>query len=230
MSLFEAIIQPFTPLSCLVCSAEGELLCFTCQTTACPPMTSRCYRCRQRLTDEANQSLCNNCRTYSPLENVWAGTFYGGVAKLLVHKLKFERLSSVSRSMTAVMNSRLPFLSSDLIIVPVPTATKRVRQRGYDQARLLARQLAKLQHCSYQRLLGRLGQTRQVGAQRQQRLEQLQSVFYLYKQAGPKRRLPRRVLLVDDILTTGASLESAARVLKQAGIQHVDAAVFAQKV
>lgn len=230
MSLFEAIIQPFTPLSCLVCGAEGELLCLTCQITACPPMTSRCYHCRQRVTDGVNQSLCSNCRPNSPLDNMWAGTFYDGVAKQLVYKLKFERLSSASRSMTAVIHRRLPDLPRDLIIVPVPTATKRVRQRGYDQARLLARQLAKLQHLRYQRLLGRLRQTRQVGAQRQQRLEQLQSVFYLYKQAGPKRRLPRRVLLIDDILTTGASLESAARVLKQAGVQHVDAAVFAQKV
>ncbi len=229
MSVFEAIIRPFTPLSCLVCCTEGVLLCSTCQNTACPPMASRCYRCRQRVISQASQPLCDGCRTQSPLDNVWAGTFYGGLAKQLVHKLKFERLSAASQPMSAVIHHRLPVLPGNLVIVPVPTATKRVRQRGYDQARLLARQVARLQQCKYRRLLGRLGQSRQVGAQRQQRLEQLQSVFYVTKSL-PKRRPPRRVLLVDDILTTGASLESAATVLKQAGIQHIDAAVFAQKV
>jgi ComF family protein len=111
------------------------------------------------------------------------------------------------------------------VVTHVPTATSRVRRRGYDQAELLARQLAQDLKLPYASLLIRDGQSRQVGATRQARLAQLTHAFRIPK------HFPQNVsiLLVDDVVTTGATIETAARILRAAGAKSVSAAVFAQK-
>lgn len=107
----------------------------------------------------------------------------------------------------------------------LPTATSRVRQRGYDHARLIARDFASRRQLPCQSLLVRHGQQRQVGAARTIRLQQAEQ-FYSAKIVRP---MPSRVLLIDDVVTTGASISAAAKCLKRAGVKHVDAAIFAQK-
>jgi ComF family protein len=124
------------------------------------------------------------------------------------------------------MAESVPYLTEETIIVPVPTATLRVRLRGYDHAWLLAKNLGKYLDRPSQRLLSRYGHTRQVGAGRAKRQEQLSGAFY---PRNPKAIKGARVLLVDDILTTGATIEECARTLKKAGAKRVDAIVFAQK-
>jgi ComF family protein len=111
------------------------------------------------------------------------------------------------------------------VIVPVPTSTKRVRQRGYDQAVLLARRIAREINGSYVGTLERHGQQQQRNASRAQRLKQLQDAFVI---SHPDRIRGKHVVLVDDVVTTGATLEAAAHALKAAGAGRVSAVVFAQ--
>lgn len=75
-------------------------------------------------------------------------------------------------------------------------------------------------------LLSRLGQTRQVGSKREQRLTQLSDAFRALR---PDVIRNAQILLVDDVVTTGGTLEAAANVLRQAGASRIDAVVFAQK-
>ena len=107
----------------------------------------------------------------------------------------------------------------------VPTAHGRVRVRGYDQARLLAKALARRRGWQYQALLSRTGSGRQVGSTRQQRFTQLETAFKL---DSSRKAIEGHILLVDDVLTTGASVEAASSVLKSAGAKTIDVAVFAQ--
>jgi ComF family protein len=115
--------------------------------------------------------------------------------------------------------------SENVVIVHVPTASSRVRRRGYDQARLLARAISKHTGLPHRPLLTRMGQHHQVGARREQRVTQLASAFRV---SNPKPVDGNHIILIDDVLTTGATLEAAARALKAAGAKRVDGLVFAQ--
>jgi ComF family protein len=128
--------------------------------------------------------------------------------------------------MAQYMSETLPSFDKSVFIVHVPTATARIRQRGYDQAELIAKNLARTRKLKYSPVLARLGQTRQVGAKRSSRLKQMQNAFYARK---PQLIKGSHIILVDDVTTTGATLEAAARVLKLAGAKTVAAITFAQK-
>lgn len=182
-------------------------------------MPSRCYRCR-RLTVE--YATCRSCT--SRLRKVWVATEYTGVAKELLYVLKFGRARAGATPIARHITSVLPDLPKDTLVTYVPTDTRRIRQRGYDQAELIAREIARLKGLGCRRLLTRTTHTRQVGATRAVRLKQLETAFLT------TRHIPAHILLVDDVVTTGATLEAIAAVLRQAGARHVDAVVFAQKM
>jgi ComF family protein len=168
------------------------------------------------------------------LFQVQVATSYEGLAKELVRKLKFSGAQAVVRPMVvSIVRLTTDTLSSltvtrpllTVIVVPVPTATSRQRRRGYDQATLLARALARRQGLAHVPCLRRLGRAHQVGAGRSQRLVQLAGAFVV---ARPERIRGKHVVLVDDVITTGATFEAAARVLRQAGAARVSAIAFAR--
>jgi ComF family protein len=154
---------------------------------------------------------------------VRVGTIYDGSLKELVWRLKFHGARSACKVMAERLAPLLP--ESGLYLVPVPTATSRVRRRGYDQAKLLARELSKLSGLPYLDCLARTGQAHQVGASRTVRLQQLAKAYRIKK---PTLIVDADLLLVDDVVTTGATLEAATRVLRAGGARHVDAIVYAQ--
>jgi ComF family protein len=117
-------------------------------------------------------------------------------------------------------------LHTGTLIVPIPTAISRIRQRGYDQTVLLARALSRQGHLLRADVLVRVSRSRQVGANRQKRLAQLRNSFIV---SGNELVRKADILLIDDVVTTGATLETAATVLKKAGAKSVSAVVFAQK-
>jgi competence protein ComFC len=170
--------------------------------------------------------VCTSCRKQTALKYVWVANEYDGLPKQLVYQLKFQNAKAAVAPMVRMMDETLPFLPADTIIVHVPTATARYRQRGYDQAELLAKQLAKQRGLPHATLLARIGQSRQVGATRSERLKQLQGN---YRPVKPYLIAGAHILLVDDILTTGSTLEAVARTLNEAGAKRVDAITFAQK-
>lgn len=220
--MFEKLIAVLAPHSCIVCSDEGSILCLLCANDTITPVPSRCYRCFAITADSA---VCVKCRPNTALRHVWVRTDYANIARELVYRLKFDRAQAAAKEIARMLDEAIPYLPADTIITYIPTASGRVRVRGYDQSKLIAAYLARQRGLPCRSLLIRLGQTRQVRSKRAQRIAQAQ---YNY-QAKAQFVLPKTVLLIDDITTTGASLEAAARILKQSGIKHVNAAVFAQK-
>jgi ComF family protein len=223
MFLLERLISSVAPHRCIKCGGEGSVLCAWCLPDSMPPLPSRCYNCRA-ITD--NSRVCTKCRPTSRLGHVWVRTSYEDNAKRLIHNFKFERVQDSASVIAQLMAEPVPYLDRSTIVTHVPTATTRVRQRGYDHAKLIAKELAQGLGLPYRPLLIRIGQTRQVGAKRSLRLQQLRDSFEI---VGSKSIHGAHILLVDDIITTGATLESAAVWLKKAGAKTVDAVVFAQK-
>jgi ComF family protein len=159
----------------------------------------------------------------------WAAAVadYDGRMKDIVHALKYDRRRSISPRLGALMRERGAALLADAdCVVPVPLHAWREYRRGFNQARDLAIHLGP----PVLPLLSRVRQTAsQIDLPRAQRLENVKAAFAL---AAPGSRLPVPgvVILVDDVSTTGATLESCARVLKAAGIREVRALTAARVV
>ena len=222
MQLLERIISVYAPLTCLGCGFEGAIICEAC-LAGLPPALSQCGHCNDatRLG-----RTCSKCRLQSHLVSVNAATPYEGLAKDLVWRLKFARAQAAADAMAAIMVSRYgSMVAPDVLIVPVPTATKRVRGRGYDQAVLIAKAFARRSGRRYTSLLIRRGTQEQIGASKTQRRAQLHGVFRV-KDVNVVRG--SRILLIDDVVTTGSTLETAAEILATAGARSVGALVFAQ--
>lgn len=198
-------------------------MCEWCLPDFAEPLPSRCYSCQAVTSDS---QVCHKCRKATSLKHVWIRAHYGGNAKQLIHDFKFEHKREAVEPIARLMSESLPFIAPDTIMTHVPTATKRVRQRGYDQSELIAGKLSKYLGLKHETLLMRTTQTRQVGAKREQRKEQMQKAFVF---TGKKNAKGAKVLLVDDLVTTGATLEAAARCLKAKGVKSVNAVIFAQK-
>lgn len=225
MNMIESVIALFAPHSCLSCGDEGQLLCRSCWPKLGSPLASCCYLCA-RTTDDF--TTCSSCKSISSLNSVRLRTKYQGIAKELVRRLKFERAKAAS---SIIADSMLELVidqksvNQEQILVPLPTASSRRRQRGYDHSQLIARRLASSLGVPYRPALTRLGQARQVGSKKIDRLSQMEGAFRIKFGAQVK---DKDVLLVDDVLTTGASLEAAASCLLNSGARRVDALVFAR--
>ena len=222
MSILDRIVSIYAPFCCVDCGVEGDrLFCEACIQNV-PEAPSSCYRCRVRTSQ---YEVCRSCRRQTPLRRVAAAFRYETAAKTLLQRSKYERARRGLTEIAALMHPRLPYFGPDIVLVPVPTATTRVRERGYDQAVVLARELSRLSGYPHRQVLIRLGQAHQVGASRAERLRHLDSAFRV---RHPEKIRGAHIVLIDDVCTTGATLESAARTLKQAGARKIDALVFAQ--
>ena len=159
MSIIDSLLSLVAPHQCLGCSREGSILCLACSSQL-SATTEYCYYC-QRPSKVG--LTCTECYRRAYLFQVRAATAYRGLAKELVRKLKFSGAQAAVKPMTVAITRLLreittasaatattpterPLVS---VIAPVPTVTVRQRRRGYDQACLLARALARRQGVGY---------------------------------------------------------------------------------
>ncbi len=220
MNVLERIISIYAPHSCVGCGVVGSILCTSCHDVL-PVPEPCCYRCK---APSLRGQTCLACRSETCLVSVNSATQYAAVAKNLVWSLKFDRAQAAADSIGRLLAERYSNnVTEDMLVVPIPTATSRVRKRGYDQAVLIAKSFARHTDCSYASLLVRHGSQEQIGASRRQRHDQLQGAFSVKGQAAIQGS---RIILIDDVLTTGATAEEAAKLLKSAGARAVGALTF----
>jgi ComF family protein len=195
-----------------------------------PPLCAGCGALAGQV-----EPLCPECRRrlrWLPREpvsigtlGVWAPLAYEEPARGVVRALKFKGATRAARTMAAQIAAGVPgeWLGDGRVLVPVPLHPARARRRGYNQALLLAEELGVRTGLAVENCLVRGGPAgTQVGRDRRQRLSGIAGSVAL---AGPA---PAAALLVDDVVTTGATLVACARVLREAGTTSVVAVGYAR--
>lgn len=214
------------PLRCVVCGeagAHGRDLCRACHA-ALPWQGPACPGC---ALPTPSGETCGGClQAASPLAGVQAVFDYAFPVDSLLPRLKFHHDFAAGRVLASCMVERLRGLPRPCAIVPIPLHRARLRRRGYDQALELARPLARaLQLPLHADLLQRRkATTAQSRLDADARQRNLQGAFSVTAGRTP----PAHVVLVDDVMTTGATLEAAALALHGAGVARVDAWVCAR--
>lgn len=165
-----------------------------------------------------------------PFERLRAVMLYDDLARRLVSSIKYaDRTDLVPSIASWMVVAGRELIQDATIIVPVPLHTSRLQYRRFNQAAELARTIGKLQNLSYKpELLNRHRATRQqVGLTEAERTRNVQSAFRVPLEKKIELK-GSRVLLVDDVYTTGATAKAATRALKRAGVASVDVLVFAK--
>jgi ComF family protein len=192
----------FFAAACPVCGARG---------------TALCGRCAAQLKPAPN---------FPPppgIDSLVAPLAYTGVGRELVARLKYHNARAVVPQLADAMAALVDREVVD-IVTWLPTTTARRRERGFDQARLLARAVARRLGRPCSSLLTRAPGAAQTGRPRRERLEG--PTFTAKGHGGPLAGT--RVLVVDDVVTTGATLVAAATTLRRAGVREVHAASAAR--
>jgi len=193
-------------------------LCAACGRS-CRPGGLLCTRCSRRLAEA--EALTGS----GPpgLDRVWSSAAHEGVARDLVAALKFRRLLPVADLIAERIEWLAPASLLSGTVVPVPTSPLRSMGRGFDPAGEIAAALAGQAGLELSPCLVRRSGGRQVGKRRAQRIGHPPRV-------RPRGEVPRSVLLVDDVLTTGATLSACARALRSAGAIRVAAITFTRRL
>jgi ComF family protein len=217
------------PPVCLICGLAGRdhLDCCAGCAADLPRLAARCRRCSLEMAREVE--LCGRCTTRLPaFGSAWSGFAYRGEIERLVQAFKFHRDLAAGRvlaSLLAVELARLGAARPDLL-VPVPLHHRRRLVRGFNQAELLCRDLGS--HFSglpwHSALYRRRATRAQSDLPADHRRGNVRGAFGF-------RSLPpgvAHVALVDDVMTTGSTLDECARVLRRAGVRRVDVWVVAR--
>lgn len=222
--LTEGALDLLFPPRCLGCDREGSYLCPDCVASApwlVPPFCPLC-------AEPGSERLCPRCMEATPvLEGVRAPFRMEGVAREAVHRLKYSNLRALALPMATPMADALSQTGwRPDWLVPVPLHPRRERERGYNQAYLLARGLHRLTGVPVARALLR---TRDMPSQAgtSSRAERIANVQGGFACAGDVAG--HRVALVDDVCTTGATLGACAVALKEAGASAVWGLAFARE-
>jgi ComF family protein len=182
-----------------------------------------CVQCRSPflsrfpLDDEGRCALCR--RGVRGFDAAYSFGFYQDELRQLIHLFKYGRVQTLSAPLGRLLARALPREQSFDLIVPLPLHWRKRWQRGFNQAELLARVIGRRTHVPVQMALRRVRNTpAQAGLTSAKRRLNVSGAFRTKKRAAIDGR---RVLLIDDVMTTGATSASCARALKRAGARHV---------
>jgi ComF family protein len=243
MNLFSKLIDLIYPPRCPICraflwNANLEIqnntfsLCQSCFSEFREIASPLCPVCsRPFVTDMGEDHLCENCLRKMPFyEAIRAPYVYEGTLMKAIHQFKYGAKGLLADSLGPLLAQFAKSLleeSDDYLTMPVPLHAKRLRERGFNQSLLLARHVARHLHTKLDFLcLKRVRYTQpQTGLKKEERRKNVRRAFQL---ENPEAVEGETILLIDDVATTGNTLNECARVLKRAGCKKVFCLVLAR--
>ena len=182
-----------------------------------------CVQCRAPFLSRFpldEQGRCGLCRRgVRGFDAAYSFGFYEAELRQLIHLFKYGRVCTLSRPLGKLLAQALPREQAFDVIIPMPLHWRKRWQRGFNQSQLLAREIGRRTHTPVQDALRRVRNTpAQAGLTSAKRRLNVSGAFQAKKGAAIDGR---RVLLIDDVMTTGATAASCARALQQAGARQV---------
>ena len=229
-----ALVYPPTCIACAGATGEPHTLCARCWASVRFIERPFCERLGTPFAMDLGTSLLSPAAIADPpvFGRARAVAHYDSTARALVQRLKYGDRLELARALGTMMARAGAELTREAdVIVPVPLHRWRLWRRRFNQAMALARVVGRASEVPCDPfLLARVKHTRsQVGLTKAQRQENLQGAFRVPDEAKPRLK-SKRVLVVDDVLTTGATANAASRALLRGGASAVDVLAFAQVV
>jgi ComF family protein len=229
-SIWAGLVDIIFPRNCMLCrtyhpATAHDPLCPRCREKLPLNKPPFCIRCSRHLNNISEESLCPSCRAkLPPFDEGWALLHYEGPTRELLHRFKFHNKTSVCRTFAALLHEfteRYALQFPDAVmVIPVPLHPTRLRERGYNQAALLAACAAReFKLPLRENILTRAHHTpRQSELSAKDRWTNIKGAFKIQNSSDI---VGRAVIVVDDILTTTATASEAAKTLKDAGASRV---------
>jgi ComF family protein len=219
-TIVDNVLEFVAPHLCSGCGKIGTLLCNNCKNDIIKNPLTTCISCGRA----DSEGICGT--HHLPYQNAWIVGPRQGTLKRLIGGYKFQNMKAGARHLAELLDARLPVFDLDTVLVPIPTAASHVRERGYDHILLMTQYLAELRGLSIERkLLGRRETTAQHELSRKERLIQASSAFITNGVA----REGVHYIVVDDVLTTGATILNATQLLRGVGATNLSVAVIARQ-
>ncbi len=224
------LFKQFFPPACPLCGHTfpndwTDVFCDSCLTGFRPLPAAHCPLCSLPFSGTSNSShLCGRCIKQPPAyTKVYAVGLYEHSLRQAIHQFKFNRKVGLDRPLGKLLDQIIDNDLSVDLVVPVPLHRKRLQQRNYNQALLLAREFARIRKLPVARdLLLKVSETEsQQGLSAKERVRNLQGAFALQGDVSGMK-----ILLVDDVMTTGATVESCSQMLIEGGAAKVYIAVI----
>ena len=222
------VVDFLFPRRCVGCGREGSFLCHSCYCSLSritPPLCPRCGR------PQPGGILCPGCMgAQLEVEGIRSPFQFEGVMRQAIHQLKYQNLRTLALPLAELLGDYLATnpLPGE-VLVPVPLHPKRLRERGYNQSGLLARELGKLTNLPVVDdclIRERHTPPQARAASVAERRNNVAGVFT----CRDRSLLGKPVLLIDDVSTSGATLDVCAAVLKAAGATTVWGLVLAREI
>ena len=232
-----SVLEILYPRRCLCCGDpllfRATLrfpICDSCAKSLTPIQAERrCPVCSLPLISELG--CCTRCSTH---HFAFASSFsvyeYRGAIRQIISQFKFSHHRSAAPLIARLLWPELERRYSDPVLVPVPGSRRAVRRRGWDPMPEVVRTLHRVRGMRLLPLLRRGSGGPQKGLHYRERMENIRGTIRLNRSVAKKGNVPQRVVLLDDIFTSGATADECTRVLRLAGVQEVNVLTLAIEV
>lgn len=218
--IISSIINILSPSQCLICNKEGQSICDECWHMNTSIRKSACFLCNSLVE---NGKTCKRCNHKTNIKGVTIPFRLQGVVKESIYEIKYYKNREIAKLLASKIVKSLPDRVFDSITY-VPSTGKSQRMRGYNQSKLIATEVSRIIEIKNHEYLLRTKHLDQIGLSREERFSAVNNNFILKKKCAGQN-----ILLVDDVVTTGATIDECARVLKSNGAKSIWALAVAKK-